>query len=363
MPLTKINSENYPLAKKEIAAGDLLSIYFICGEETFFVDSFQNDLIKVMPYDLRDFNMDIFYGNETTLSKVLSAAKSYPMMADRRIVVLREFSALFERNKDQLEENETDEEGGSGSLDELISYIERPNESTIFLVIDKKPLGNTRFKKVIEKSDRACYAKFDRINENVLPDWIIKWTHFRYKQVIEPLAAQLLIQRIGSDLLAITSEIEKFSTGKKENEKITVNDVSEHVRVTREINVFDFKDAIISGNTPKCLKMAEQMLSTSKTSDIGEIMRLISFLFSYYSNIWQIQRLTQKGIPSKQIQSTVGINSEFYFKKLAKESSAFTPAKIHLAFEAILDADKAAKGFTKLEAPDILYMLIRRLTA
>ena len=363
MPLTKINSENYPVAKKEIAAGEFLPIYFICGDETFFVDSYQDDLIKVMPDDLRDFNMDIFYGNETTLSKVLSAAKSYPMMADRRIVVLREFSALFERNREELEESESDEEGGSGSVDELISYIERPNESTIFLIIDKKPLGNTRLKKIIEKSDKACYAKFDRINENILPDWIIKWTSLRYNRVIEPQAAQLLIQRIGSDLLAITSEIEKFSTGKKENEKITLNDVSEHVRVTREINVFDFKDAIISGNTIKSLKMAEQMLSTSKTSEVGEIMRLISFLYSYYSNIWQIQRLTQKGIPSKQIHSTVGINSEFYFKKLAKESSTFTPAKIHLAFEAILDADKAVKGFSKLEPPDILYMLIRRLTA
>ncbi|HAC16480.1 MAG TPA: DNA polymerase III subunit delta [Bacteroidetes bacterium] len=363
MPLTKITSVNYPVAKKEIAAGDLLPFYFICGEETFFVDSLQNDLIKVMPVDLRDFNMDIFYGNETTLSKVINAAKSYPMMADRRIVVLREFSALFERNKEELEDSESDEEGGSSSVDELIAYIERPNQSTIFIITDKKALGNSRLGKVIEKSNHACYAKFEPITENILPDWIIKWTQFHHNRTLEPQAALLLVQRIGSDLLAITSEIEKFSTSKKENESITLNDVTEHVRVTKEINAFDFKDAIISGNTQKSLKMAEQMLMTTKTSETGEIMRLIAFLYGYYSNIWQIQRLTQKGIPSKQIQATVGIKSEYYFNNLSKESRSFTPAKIHLAFEAILDADKAAKGFTKLEPSDILYMLIRRLTA
>lgn len=359
MATRKITSENYPAVRKEIAAGDYLPVYFICGDETFFVDSFQSDLLKILPQDLRDFNMDVFYGTEAKVPVVLSAARSFPMMSEKRVVVLRDFSAIFDsRNKQDSDSSE-----GNTSHDQelLIQYLNNPSPSTLFIITDKKSPGNSKIGNIVTKSDLIGFAKFDPLSDNVLPEWIIKWCNHRYQVQIEPQAAQLLVERIGSDLLQITAEIEKMSISKGKEGSITREDVAQSVRVTREVSIFDFKDAIVSKDLNRALTMSDQMLETSTTGEFGEIFRIISYLYGYLTNIWQIQHLTQKGISSSDIQKKVGVKSDFYFRNLAKESQKFSVERIHRSFEAILDADKAAKGFSKLEPRDILFILVKRL--
>lgn len=366
MAINKITTENYPAARKEIAAGDLLPVYFICGNESFFIDSLQQDIIKSMPEDLRDFNMDIFYGNETNLNSVISAAKSFPMMADRRIVVLRDLSASQGRTKsDSTQDTNTDDSsdvGEESNIDELLAYFERPNPSTIFIVTDRKLPGNTRLGKVVNNTSHIGFAKFEPINENQLPQWVQKWSQFQFKVEIEPQASIMLVERIGADLQAITGEVSKIANGKKSGESITASDIDQHVQISKEVSIFDLKDAVNRKNLSKSLQLANQMLRNSKTTEVGEVLRLLAFFFSYYGNIWQILRLTQKGVANSEIRNKVGIKSEFYFNNLVKESKMYSFDRIYLCFEAVLDADKAIKGFSKLEPHDILVMFLRRVS-
>jgi len=366
LAINKITTENYPAARKEIAAGDLLPVYFICGNESFFIDSLQQDIIKSMPEDLRDFNMDIFYGNETSLNSVISAAKSFPMMADRRIVVLRDFSASQIRTKsDSTQDNYKDEfseVGEDSNIDEFLAYFERPNPSTILIVTDKKLPGNTRLGKVVNNTSHIGFAKFEPINENQLPQWVQKWSQLQFKVEIEPQAAIMLVERIGADLLAITGEINKIADGKKPGESILESDVDQHVQISKEVSIFDLKDAINRKYLTKSLQLANQMLRNSKTTEVGEVLRLLAFFYSYYGNIWQILRLTQKGVANSEIRNKVGIKSEFYFNNLVKESKMYSFDRIYLCFEAVLDADKAIKGFSKLEPHDVLVMFLRRVS-
>lgn len=365
MAINKITTDNYPVARIEIAAGDLLPVYFICGSETFFFDSLQQDIIKSMPEDLRDFNMDVFYGNETGLSAVISAAKSFPMMADRRIVILRDLSASQTRTRvdpiAEAESTDSTDSGEDGSLNELLAYMERPNPSTILVITDTKLPGNTRLGKLVSNTAHIGYAKFEPINENQLPQWIQKWTQVQFKTQLDSQAAVVIVERIGADLLAITSQLGKIANGKKPGESITSSDIEQHVSISKEVSVFDLKDAINRKNITKSLQLAEQMLRNSKTTEVGEVLRLLSFFFSYYGNIWQILRLTQKGIASAEIRNKVGIKSEFYFNNLVKESKLYSIERLHQCYEAVLDADKAIKGFSKLEPLDILSMFIRRV--
>lgn len=365
MAINKITTDNYPAVRKEIAAGDILPVYFICGNESFFIDSLQQDIIKSMPDDLRDFNMDIFYGNEASLSSVISAAKSFPMMADRRIVVLRDLSSSQSRTKsDQgqdTDNSEGSETGEESNLEELLTYFERPNPSTVLVVTDRKLPGNTRLGKVVNNTSHIGFAKFEPINENQLPQWIQKWTQFQFKVEIEPQASMMLVERIGADLQAITGEINKIANGKKSGDSITIADIDQHVLISKEINIFDLKDAINRKDLSRSLKLSHQMLRNSKTSEVGEVLRLLAFFYSYYGNIWQILRLTQKGVANAEIRSKVGIKSEFYFNNLVKESKLYSFDRIFACYEAVLDADKAIKGFSKLEPSDILVMFIRRI--
>lgn len=365
MAINKITTENYPAARKEIAAGDLLPVYFICGNESFFIDSLQQDIIKSLPEDLRDFNMDIFYGNETNLSSVITAAKSFPMMADRRIVVLRDLSATQSRARTDHNQDsgtsQTSESGEVSNIDELLSYFERPNPSTILIIADRKLPGNTRLGKIVSNTSHIGFAKFEPLNENQLPQWIQRWSQVQFKVEIEPQASIMLVERIGADLQVITGEVNKIANGKKPGDSITVSDIDQHVQISKEVSIFDLKDAVNRKNLTKSLQLANQMLRNSKTSEVGEVLRLLSFFYSYYGNIWQILRLTQKGVANSDIRNKVGIKSEFYFNNLVKESKLYTLDRIFGCFEAVLDADKAIKGFSKLDPPDILVMFLRRV--
>jgi DNA polymerase-3 subunit delta len=63
----------------------------------------------------RDFNQTVVYGKDTEILSLISEIKSYPMMAERRVVILKEAQDLKQ-------------------FDELDAYFESPLESTVFVI-------------------------------------------------------------------------------------------------------------------------------------------------------------------------------------------------------------------------------------
>jgi DNA polymerase-3 subunit delta len=124
--------------------------------------------------------------------------------------------------------------------------------------------------------------------------------------------------------------------------------------------VFELKEAIFSRNLDEALFIAEQMLQHSK-ANTGEIIRSVGFFYNVFSNIWQIRRLAGQGISKKQVQNTLGISNNWYFNKLWKDASAFQLAEMPGIFEALLDADRASKGFTTMDPSTILLLMIKRI--
>lgn len=355
--------------KSDIKNGRVKNVYFLCGEETFFTDALQKEIIQTMPEDFRDFNMDILYGSEQTVDKIIGIARSFPMMSEKRIVIVREFFQLFSRSQRSSESEEAgsgtrEEEDGDSSavnMEKMVAYLRAPNPSTILVFVDKKSAGNTKVANAVSKSDYAEVLNFSPVPDIQLPEWIMEWTKANYNKKIEAKAAHVLAQRTGSDLLLLSTELDKLCTFKNNNDPITEDEVVKLVRVVKEISVFELKDALLSKNIDKTFQLAEQLLHSGKTTDVGETLRLIAFFYTYFSNIWQIQRLTQKGIPSKEIQMAVGTKSDYYFRNLVNESRMVDPARIPLIFEALLDADRSVKGDSKLDVKNILFIMLKRI--
>src|SRR5699024_9596081 len=87
----KTSIEHYSEALKDLQSEDRKPIYFFCGEEEFFLDKLQEAVEAMVPEDQKDFNFDLLYGRDITSEKLLSIIRSFPMMADRRVVILRDF--------------------------------------------------------------------------------------------------------------------------------------------------------------------------------------------------------------------------------------------------------------------------------
>ncbi len=325
----------------------LLPVSFLYGEEHFYIDRIQEKLVKSLPEDQRDFNLDLLYGSEISVDKVFTAARSFPMNAERRVVIVREFLSIQQGK-------------GSSLADLLEAYLSQPNPFTLLCFSDATvPDKRTALGKLLT-GKRIHSFQFDRLPDYKLPDWIDEWTKVQFGKKIESKAAVYLAELVGNDLTLLSSEIEKVSVFVDTQELITIEHVGKITGHYREKTVIELSNAIFSRNLDAALRISEQLLLTSE-SGVGEILKTIGLLSSTFSNVWQILRLKEKRLTLTQIQSTLHISNPYYFKRLVESAEVFQLAEMPLVFEALLDADKAAKGFTTLDPDSILPIMIHRI--
>lgn len=327
-------------------------VYYLYGEETFLIDLIQDEIEKLIPEDQKDFNFDLIYGGESNPAAVLNIASSFPMMTEKRIVIVRDFLRLDEDPE------------GKGIL-EFKGYFENPNPTTILCLIDSKfPHKNRQPGKTLAKkqkeTDQIGIYEFKKVDERNLPDWIIDWTRHSHRRSMNPEAAQVLALLVGPDLKLLSSEIDKLCTFVDTKNEIQVDHVKKITRSYRDYSVIELKNAVVKRNLEQACQIAEQMLLKTNNST-GEIIKTVGFFYSVFSNIWQICRLNEKGLTKQQVQNKLKIRSNYIFNLQYKEASSFKLAEMPQIFEALLDADSAAKGFSTLDAPSIFLLLLKRI--
>lgn len=75
----------------EIQRGRISPVYLLHGEETYLIEDTLAEMIEILaPKNVRDFNLDIFSNPEVSVDEILSAADTYPVMAERRVVVVKD---------------------------------------------------------------------------------------------------------------------------------------------------------------------------------------------------------------------------------------------------------------------------------
>jgi DNA polymerase-3 subunit delta len=328
-------------------------VYYFCGEEDFFLSRLQKAAEDLMPPEHKDFNFDLIYARDQSPEQVLGIAQSFPMLAGRRIVIVRDFLSL-----NLTSYNKT---GSGGGLDLFLPYFKKPNPSTLLILIDaKKPHGNTKLGKAIQKNKNVGFFEFKEVKDYLLVDWVIEWTESHHQKNIDPQAAQMISRLAGNNLQLLSNEIDKVCTFVDTSEHVTVDDVKKIIGSYREYSVFELKDALFERNLEQCLSITERMLQHS-TTNTGEVIRSVGFFYNTFSNVWRIRRLVAKRRSKKQIREALSINNQWYFNKLWKDASAFTMSDMPRIFEALLDADSAAKGFSTLDPGTILLLMIKRI--
>ncbi len=329
---------------------EIKQVYYLYGEETFLIDMIQEQIEALVPVEQRDFNFDLIYGGESTSDRVLSMANSYPMMAERRVVIVRDFLKL-------------DDQAGS-AIEDFKNYFTHSNPQCILCLIDrKKPDGRTETGKILNKaskkrSNEVGLFHFPKVDDHLLPNWVIDWTKHSHNMKMNPRAAQILSQLVGQDLKLLSTEIEKLCTFVDSDREISLDDVKKITESYREYNVIELKEAVIKRDTETALKISEQMLLKSN-NNAGEIIKTVGFFNKVFSDIWKITRLIEKGLSKDQIKSELGNPRAFYYQY--RDAQNFRFSEMPRIFESLLDADRAAKGMSTLDSPTIFLLLIKRM--
>ena len=323
-----------------VQGGNLAPLYFLYGEENFLVDEVQRLIVEhaLEPHE-RDFNLDIVYGRDSDARKVLAICTGYPVMAQRRVVVVREF--------ERLEENRL-----------FTSYVESPNPTAVVvLACNGKPNLATHPYRALKQ--HAAAVEFKALRDREMPAWIQSRVKMMGRH-IEPEALHVLVQFLGTDLRTAVTELEKLTTFVGDRNTITVDDVVRAGGQTREFSVFELQKAIGSGRHNDAVRIGERLLQHA-SNQYGEALMIVSILASFYSKLWRLIPLQAQRMPDASVAGIIGV-PPYFVGEYQSALRRMGPAGVRQAFETLLAADFELKGGSTLDPRSILYLTLSRLT-
>lgn len=296
------------------------TVYFLEGEEPYYIDVVSDYILdNVLTESEKSFNQTLLYGKDITLDTILTAARRYPMMAERQVIVVREAQNI----KD---------------IDELASYVEKPAPSTLLVLCYKYKTIDKRKKlyKAIQKF--GVYMESKPLYENQIPAWVVDY--LKSQQLgIEPKAVQMITDHIGSNLQRIVNELDKVLIAAIPGTSITVDDVEKNIGISKEYNAFEFQKALGSKDIFKANRIVNYLIHNEKTYHITMI---VGILIAYFRKI-----LTYHAIENKSNQGEVaqrlGINPYFINDYLTAAKN-FPLQKAVLVLSLLREYDLRSKG-------------------
>ena len=265
--------------RKQIKSGKTGPLYLLEGDDLQSRHDLAIEFANVVDEGLQAFNVQSFYANEATnasgrdqlIAALLSNARTLPMMAPRRVIVVHEADRLLapKRGKGDDEDESTQpasakatagRRAASTPAEELEAYIENPEPMTTMVFVSGPLDGNRRVVKLLRKhADVVDCGTLHDPREAAM--WITKRLE-KDELTIEPKAVTLLLQSTGLTLGRIRPEVEKLILYAAGESAITVAHVRDVVIPTEESeDVFALMDAVKESNAPRALREISALLN------------------------------------------------------------------------------------------------------
>ena len=274
-------------------------IYFLMGEEPFFIDTISNELENtILDEAERSFNQVVLYGSDVSVTDIMSQARAFPMMSDYLVVIVKEA-----QNVD--------------NIDSLADYIEKIPPTTILVINYKyKKLDKRRaLAKYIDKKGVLFESK--KLYDNNIPEWITKYLAAK-KYNITPKATQMIADFLGNDLHRVRNELEKLMVALPPSKRIDDADVEYNIGISKDFNVFELQKAIGSKDLPKANRIINYFGDNPKENPI---FMVISVLYGYYTKLLKLHFSKDKN--KSTVATMLGVNLFFvndYFEAVRNYS-------------------------------------------
>jgi len=319
-PATKPCLLEFQQILKELKSGNYRPIYFLHGKESYFIDAVAGYIEEhALSESERAFNQTVLYGKETEHKMVLDAARRYPMMASRQVVLLKEAQEMR-------------------GLSDLMSYVQQPTETTVLVICykHKKYNFNSKFGKLLKK--QAVVLEGKPLYDNQVPGWISNYLKGKNRP-ITPKAAELIAENLGTDLSKIANELEKLALNLPAGTQIDDKAVEEHIGISKDYNMFELQKAIGLRDTLKASRIVQYAAGNPKKL---ALVPLIGALYNYFSKIYLLH--AAKNLPEKELLSTLQLRSSYFLKEYRAAARNYPRAKTEQVIALLKDYDLKSKG-------------------
>lgn len=325
---------------EDVRSGIFKCVYLLMGEEPYYPELVCNAIIDNCLQEWeKDFNETICYGADVTAENVITAARRFPMMADRQLVVVKEAQQMK-------------------SLEELAIYCQQPLESTVLVILMHGASADKRrglYKSVLKT---GVIVESPTLRDYEMPQWITSYYEGRGLK-IHPEAAQLLAESAGTELGKIAVETDKLLKNLPEGVKeIGVADIEKNVGISRQYSVFELT---------KCLSYRQAAQALKIAAYIGQAPRfvlpmVIAPLFTHFQRIEKYHAILPTRPSPGDAARILGVNP-YFLKEYDAAVRNYSLPQCMAAIGLLTDYDYKGKGGDAGEASqaDLFTELVARL--
>lgn len=304
----------------DLKKGNYQPIYLLHGSESYFIDVV-SDYIEnnVLAEHEKAFNQTIIYGKEVEAKTLIDAAYRYPMMAERQVIILKEAQEMR-------------------TIKDLLAYAEKPVATTMLVICHKHKKFNTNTKlgKAIKKNGIVLDAK--KLYDNQVPDWIVKY--LRTKQLkIEPNAAALLGEYLGTSLSKVANELDKLAINLDAGTTVTADIVEKNVGISKDYNVFELQRALVQKDVLKANRIVNYFISNPRKNPL---VLTIGTLFNFFSKVYQYHFV--KNQPESAILTALNLRSNWFLREYKTAARVFPLQKSEQIIGLLREYDLKSKG-------------------
>ena len=320
--------------------GIFKSVYLLMGEEPYYPDLLCQEIIDHCLQEWeKDFNETICYGGDVDAETVITAARRFPMMAERQLVVVKEAQQMK-------------------GLEELAVYCQQPLDSTVLVILMHGASADKRrgLYKAVQKA--GVVVESAQLRDYEMPQWITAYYTGRGLR-IHPEAAQLLAESAGTDLGKIAVETEKLLKNLPEGtQEILVEDVEKNVGLSRAFSVFELTKCLSFKDAPKALKIAAHMGEAPRFM----LVMVIGPLFTHFSRILKYHALLPSRPSPADAARVLGVNP-YFLKEYDAAVRNYSQRQAMSVISLLTDYDYKGKGGDAGEAsqPELFIELVSKI--
>ena len=276
----------------DVRRGVFKPVYLLMGDEPYYVDMVCDEILEhCIDESERDFNQTVCYGADVNAEAVITAARRYPMFADRQLVVVKEAQMMK-------------------TLEELAVYCQKPLESTVLVIAMHGASADKRKSLYKTVAKVGVVVESQALRDYEVPRWIPIYYQSKGLQ-ITPDAAALLAEHAGTDLSKISIETDKMLKNLPEGTtQVTASDIEKNVGISRQFSIFELTKELSLKNPAKALRIASYIGSSAKFA----MPMAVSALYTHFYRILKYGALLmQNPRPANDAKAKVlGVNPYFF---------------------------------------------------
>jgi DNA polymerase-3 subunit delta len=321
---------------RALAAGERGGVYFLFGSEEFLKEEAASRIINAhLDPATREFNLDQIHAAEGGIDSLASILQTPPMMAEWRVVVVREAQALA---------------ASARARAVVDSLLDRERPGLVVVLLGQIPeRSRAKFYEDLKRKARAI--EFAPLTGADLPGWLMERATLQGVE-LEPDAARALATAVGPEIGVLERELAKLYDFVGERRRIGVADIEAAVGVIMRQNRWDWFDLVGNARLAEA-RAALPVLFEARESGVGLVLGLGTHFLRLAIAAAGGERALQNELPPHQ---------RWLAKRLVGQARHWTSGTLAAALDDLLRADRLLKS-ASLSEEQILDELLLRLQA